>query len=58
MDLDKIDVPPFVLSQKCADVAVVSASRDDFEATAKSKIDATLPTAHIRADRYVWFTEE
>ena len=57
MELEKIEVPPIVLSKKCANVTMVSADRDDFEAKAESLIDASLPVAHIRADRYVWFTE-
>ena len=56
MDLYKTEVAPFVLSNMCADVRMVSASDDAFEATAKSRIDASLPTAHIRQDRYIWFT--
>ena len=55
-DLERIDVPPFVLSDLCTDVNIVTANDTYFEATAKSRIDTNLPTGHIQADRYVWFT--
>ena len=55
-ELDKIDVAPYVMSQMCADVSIVSANGTDFEVTARSRIDNALPTGHIRRDRYVWFT--
>ena len=58
MELDKIGIPPVVLSNMCADVKMVSASREDFEATAKSRKESSLPKAHIRADRYIWFTAD
>ena len=55
-ELAKINVAPYVMSQMCADVTIVSANGTDFEVTAKSRIDNSLPVGHIRRDRYVWFT--
>ena len=54
--LDKLDVDPYVMSQMCAYISIVSANDTDFEVTARSRIDNALPTGHIRRDRYVWFT--
>ena len=54
-ELNKIDVAPYMMSQMCADVAIVSANDTDFEVTARSRIDNALPVGHIRRDRYVWF---
>ena len=55
-ELDKIDLPPYVLSKECTEITIDSANGTYFEASSRSLIDTNLPTGHIRADRYVWFS--
>ena len=54
-DLKLIKAPSFVTSQICVEVSITFANGTDFEVMAKSRVDSSLPTGHIRTDRYVWF---
>ena len=57
-ELDKIDLAPFVLLQRCAELVIVSANSTDFQAMASSRIDSSLPVGYIHADRKVEFVDK
>ena len=58
-DINLLDVPPKTLASDCVTVKVVKVTSDgsDFDVEVKSLARPSLPTGHIRADRYVWFME-
>ncbi|KAH3711884.1 hypothetical protein DPMN_071560 [Dreissena polymorpha] len=53
-DINLLDVPPKTLASDCV-TAKVTSDGADFDVEVKSLARPSLPTGHIRADRYVWF---
>ncbi|KAL4238202.1 hypothetical protein ACF0H5_002914 [Mactra antiquata] len=54
-DMSLLQLAPKIMSSSCVDLSV-TLNQGHFTVTAISKLDSNLPQAHIRDDRYVWFT--
>lgn len=52
--LSELHVPPKFMSTDCVNIAV-QVNDTDFTVSVTSRVNNTLPTGHIRKDRYVWF---
>lgn len=57
-DILSLNMAPKLLSLDCVNITISKENTGTtFVASVTSVLNATLPTGHIKQDRYVWFTD-